>query len=83
MKKYMKKPIEIEAMQLVGTKASDQNIIEFLGKTKFNFNHDGLVIETLEGNMLCRYGDYIIKGVRGEYYPCARDIFYETYDEVK
>lgn len=41
------------------------------------------VIETLEGNMVVSDGDYIIKGVQGEYYPCKPDIFHETYDKVK
>ena len=40
------------------------------------------VIKTLEGNHLTAIGDYIIKGVRGEFYPCKEDIFLETYDEV-
>ncbi len=38
---------------------------------------------TLEGNHLTAIGDYIIKGVRGEFYPCKEDIFLETYDEVR
>lgn len=41
------------------------------------------VIETLEGNMVVSDGDYIIKGVQGEYCPCKPDIFHETYDKVK
>lgn len=43
----------------------------------------GLFIETLEGRMLASEGDYIIKGVSGEFYPCKPDIFKKTYDEVK
>lgn len=42
-----------------------------------------LEIHTLEGTMLASYGDYIIKGVRGEYYPCRADIFRETYEECE
>ena len=41
------------------------------------------VIETLEGNMVVSDGDYIVKGVQGECYPCKPDIFHETYDKVK
>lgn len=41
------------------------------------------VIETLEGNMVVSDGDYIIKGVQGEHYPCKPDIFHETYENVK
>ncbi len=41
------------------------------------------VIETLEGSMKINDGDYIIKGVQGEYYPCKPDIFEATYEKVK
>lgn len=40
----------------------------------------GLVIKTLEGNHLANIGDYIIKGVAGEFYPCKPDIFEKTYE---
>lgn len=43
----------------------------------------GLVIKTLEGEHLANIGDYIIRGVRGEFYPCKPDIFKETYEEVE
>jgi hypothetical protein len=42
----------------------------------------GVVIETLEGNMLASKGDYIIKGVKGEFYPCKPDIFELTYEKI-
>jgi hypothetical protein len=42
-----------------------------------------LIIKTLEGDMKANIGDYIIKGVNGEYYPCKPDIFEKTYEEVK
>lgn len=45
-------------------------------------NH-GLCIESLEGIMKANIGDYIIKGVDGEFYPCKKDIFEKTYEEVK
>lgn len=43
---------------------------------------DSIEIRTLEGNHLCNIGDYIIKGVQGEFYPCKPDIFEETYEVV-
>lgn len=47
----------------------------------FRLTQDGyLQIKTLEGNMLASKGDYIIKGVQGEYYPCKPDIFKQTYE---
>ena len=43
--------------------------------------HDGMIrVKTLEGEMFARVGDYIIKGVTGEFYPCKADIFHETYE---
>jgi hypothetical protein len=52
----------------------------------FYIDHDkvrgGLVIKTLEGEHLASIGDYIIKGVNGEFYPCKPDIFHKTYEEV-
>lgn len=44
--------------------------------------NSGLVIKTLEGEHIASIGDYIIKGVHGEFYPCKPDIFEETYEEV-
>lgn len=44
---------------------------------------DRLRIQTLEGNQLVSWGDYIIRGVHGEIYPCKPDIFEKTYEEVK
>lgn len=41
-----------------------------------------IAIDTLEGTMRVDYGDYIIKGVQGEFYPCKPDIFHETYENL-
>lgn len=49
-------------------------------KPDFPNSEIGMLIPTLEGTMLAREGDYIIRGVKGEYYPCKPDIFSETYD---
>lgn len=43
----------------------------------------GLIIRTLEGEHLANIGDYIIKGVQGEFYPCKPDIFEQTYEVIK
>ncbi|KEI18254.1 hypothetical protein [Clostridium haemolyticum] len=87
MSKYRKKPVEIEAMQFVGDFASYNKIKEF---AKENIEIKGmgttgpiaLIIKTLEGDMLANTGDYIIKGVNGEFYPCKPDIFEKTYERV-
>lgn len=42
----------------------------------------GIAIETLEGTMIAAHGDYIIRGIQGEFYPCKPDIFEQTYEEV-
>lgn len=75
-RKYVKKPIAIEAFRFGYDSVPDW----FEYKVK---RPDGsTVVKTLEGTMICRRGDWIIKGVRGECYPCAHDIFLETYEEV-
>lgn len=87
IKKYVKKPIEIEAIQYLGDNLKevedfiDQTILVYTN-TDTNEERGMLGIPTLEGIMQASIGDYIIKGVRGEYYPCKPDIFKLTYDEV-
>ncbi len=81
--KYRKKPIVIEAILWDGegiTKA-----LEFAaesGRGLQLYEDGGLAIETLEGTMRANVGDYIIKGVKNEIYPCKPDIFEETYEKV-
>ena len=79
IKKYRKKPVTIEAIQWTGTNLSE--IDNFMGATVENKGKT-LVIHTLEGDMEASIGDYIIKGVNGEFYPCKPDIFAETYEGV-
>lgn len=83
IKKYRKKPIIIEAVQYDGSEKSFEEINTFTDYSIENPEGDTLYIPTLEGNMLISKGDWIIKGVKGEFYPCKPDIFKETYDEVK
>ena len=85
IKKYLKKPVEIEAVQYLGHNLKE--IDEFVGQDllyygSINEEKGILGIPTLEGIMKASVGDYIIKGVRGEFYPCKPDIFKLTYDEV-
>lgn len=83
MGKYRKKPIVIEAVQWTGKMA---NVISLVGHdlpTAGRPYPDGsLLIETLEGKMVVQKGDWIIKGVNGEFYPCKPDIFEKTYERV-
>jgi hypothetical protein len=78
--KYRKKPVVIEAIQFNGENQDD--VAEFMGEMiRTNFFPD-ILIETLEGTMKANIGDYIIKGVKGEFYPCKPDIFEMTYEPV-
>jgi hypothetical protein len=82
--KYRKKPVVIEAEQF--TEENKENVFKLLGDTQAyeEMSIKGqLIIFTLEGNMAASPGDYIIKGVKGEFYPCKPDIFEATYDKVE
>ena len=72
MAKYRKKPVVIEAIQFTGDNCEE--IKEFGAY---------IVIKTLEGKMIALPGDWIIKGVKGEFYPCKPDIFEKTYELVE
>lgn len=87
-KKYRKKPVVIEAIEFKGFENIEEVQKFMKGNIKLNFPSDNendvyLLIDTLEGTMIAKIGDYIIKGVNGEYYPCEADIFHKTYEEVK
>ena len=77
-KKYVKKPVVIEALQFDGK--NWEAIGEFVGQQAECRGKEVLVIKTLEGDMLANAGDYIIKGIKGEFYPCKPDIFEDTYE---
>lgn len=79
MPKFRKKPVVIEALQWTGENAAE--VTAFRGGACL-FDADGPIIETLEGNMKAMPGDWIIKGVKGEFYPCKPDIFAATYEAV-
>ena len=93
--KYRKKPIVIDAVLLENNYNSIYYALEFVfsigmetsvplaNKTIEDVrNANGIKIETLEGTMLATFGDYIIKGINGEFYPCKADIFTKTYEKL-
>ena len=85
LRKYRKKPVEIEAMQL--TEATWGQVLEWAGdavsgETLHPPELRAIHIATLEGAMRASVGDYIIRGVQVEFYPCKPDIFEQTYEEV-
>ncbi|GIO13542.1 hypothetical protein J19TS2_30970 [Cohnella xylanilytica] len=71
--------MEIEAVKFTGSNWGEIETFVPVGR----YNDDGTFqIVTLEGEHKCSIGDYVIKGVKGEFYPCKPDIFEATYDEV-
>ena len=81
MKRYVKKPIVVEAVQYNGNNV--QEILNFCGGTAVVGTLNEITIKTLEGPLHVSEGDFIIKGVEGEFYPCKPDIFEKTYDVVE
>lgn len=82
---FRKKPIEIEAMQF--TNKSKDQVFNWIAGTRHHADFDEkhtpiLKIETLEGVMTANIGDWIIRGIAGEYYPCKPDIFEATYEAI-
>lgn len=76
VKKYRKKPVVVEAIQWTGDNTSE--IMKWVGDRAYF--RDTLYIKTLEGDHIASVGDYIIKGIEGEFYPCKPDIFKKTYE---
>lgn len=78
---FRKKPVEIQAVQWDGNLQTAMNFIT----EEFSVEDDtrNLYIATLEGEMECRIGDWIIRGVENEYYPCKDSIFKATYEPVE
>lgn len=87
--RFRKKPVEIDAVKWMG-EAKDLNrwLDQFHSPNErpifmFNVEDATLKIPTLEGDMTAQVGDWIIRGVKGEYYPCRSDIFEMTYTAVE
>ena len=83
--KYRKKPVVIDAVQWTGTVESEAETIEVFDRDfeRHPDNEDALLIHTLEGDHRADIGDWIIRGVKGEFYPCKPDIFALTYEAVE
>lgn len=93
MPRFRKRPVEIEARQWDGTAEGAGPIIDWIlsgdRSARYHDERDAspgarteIAIDTLEGTMMARPGDYVIKGVQGEFYPCKPDIFEATYEPV-
>lgn len=90
MTRYRKKPVEIDAFQFKGPSAPlnyqltlDDWLVDMGGlEAGLKYVSDTIEIPTLEGTMVASPGDWIIKGVKGEFYPCKPDVFDITYEKV-
>lgn len=95
MAKYKTKPCEIEAIEWTGNNHREMynfltnDVDGYIQSSGENFYIDhnkvggGLIIKTLEGDMIASIGDYIIKGLRGEFYPCKTDVFEKKYEIIE
>ena len=88
MKQYVKKPIPVSALQWTGKNIDEikvfctdsEGYVKCFKKVSFD-NAEHLWIHTREGQLKAVVGDYIMKGIEGEFYPCGEQIFLKTYDE--
>ena len=93
--RYRKRPVEVEAMRWDGTADNATPVVQWIQDNGANCTYEcntepcsgddgghNIIIRTLEGDMMAVAGDFIIKGVQGEFYPCKPDIFHATYKEA-
>lgn len=87
VKKFRKLPVEVEAMQVLDDLGNHAAIHRWInengGTARMPAFDPWLIIETLEGDMRADLGDWVIRGVAGEFYPCKPDIFATTYEPVE
>lgn len=84
--KYRKKQIEIEAIQFTGynhDEIKSWSNGKVVSAKAWKPNYCQLEVHTLEGVMDVNIGDFVIKGIKGEFYPCKHDIFIATYEAVE
>ena len=85
MQKFVKKPVVIEAIQYNGMNITE--VESFVGAKLptvwLSVEETQLILSTLEGDMKVSKGDYVIKGIKGEFYPCKPDVFKSTYNVVE
>lgn len=89
-KHYRKKPVVIAAMELMGDREGFEAVAAWSGAFPVYWEDDlterktprHLIIHTLEGDHRADIGDFVIKGIKGEFYPCKPDIFWKTYEEA-
>lgn len=89
MAKYVKKPVVVEAIEFTGTQESVDAVDQWSKEGELLIAHPGIAeddwhitVPTMEGDMLACPGDFIIRGVKGELYPCKPDVFAVSYEAV-
>jgi sulfite reductase beta subunit-like hemoprotein len=80
IKTYRKLPVVIHAIRL--TAENGYRVVGFVGSSAREVANGMIKITTLEGVMIANIGDYIIRGVAGEFYPCKTEIFRATYEAI-
>ena len=85
MQKFVKKPVVVEAIQYNGINITEVEsfLVSKLPTVWSSVEDTQLIIPTLEGDMKVSKGDYIIKGIKGEFYPCKPDVFKSTYNVIE
>lgn len=89
VQKFRKKPVVIEAIKFDGTPGSAADLFDSfdIPGAKFvpadSMETGYILIPTLEGTMIANANDFVIKGIKGEFYPCKPDIFEATYEAVE
>lgn len=85
MTDFRKKPVMIEAIQIKEDASNGEEIKQFFADFEdwYLVKGGGVVIKTLEGDHRADPGDWIIRGVKGEFYPCKPDIFEMTYEQIE
>lgn len=84
MPTYRKRPVEITAVRWDGENWEEvlAAFPEVPTDVAWDIDSHSLIVRTLEGRMRCAQGDWLIRGVKGEFYPCKDDIFQSTYEAV-
>ena len=83
VQRYESIPCEIQAIEWTGDNWKEVRKFLSTGTQNFDRTLDGLLINTLEGVMFTRLGDFIIRGTRGEFYPCKPGVFHHKYKHLE
>lgn len=78
--RFRKKPVVIDAIEWTGENWGEVASFLVNANAKYDYDHGELALRTLEGQHIASHGDWIIRGVAGEVYPCKPEIFAQTYD---